>query len=110
VRAILLTLLLTACASSQHISQFDLTDEQCVGGWEEFTWNGVTKKYHLSITSDIDTIRRWCDGHMACATYNEDIAFIFVAEHCESYLGHELSHVFGISGVDRPQVGLYKVD
>ena len=109
--ALILALFVTACGTLQvPISQFDTgVAEVCEQGSGRYEYNG--KPYTLHLTDDTDQLYDWCGkdkygNHARACIKNTDI-YAPAGPTCPGRLAHEIGHLVGMAGMDRPQIGVY---
>jgi hypothetical protein len=57
---------------------------------------GVTKTFYVNV---VDDVSEYCDAR-ACIYRSYDI-YVPKGSNCSKFLAHELSHGFGVKGIDR---------
>lgn len=119
MKNILFALLIPLVCACTIISPIDPYGEQVRTVCEEVTHEAITtvnfegnsKSVQVFKTSDTDQIYEWCNtvkpNAVGCSWGNK--IYIPTGPTCYTIAAHELSHIFGIAGLDRPAAGGYRL-
>ncbi|MBE9538690.1 MAG: hypothetical protein IMF06_06380 [Proteobacteria bacterium] len=112
---IVITLLISGCSITNMIDPYGeevkiVCETVANEGTITLTLNEETKLVGVHKTDDPAQIYDWCNSKVdskvvGCAS-NGNI-YIPSGPTCYTVAAHELGHVFGVPGMDRPTIGIY---